>query len=99
MSLITVTSDYTNNTGRQAVDPVYKGETTTATTTTNTTTETTTSSETKTYTITVNGKSYSIDLTADQRRLLLYTGFGILGYYLIKYLLKKAVKAIKEDDD
>lgn len=95
MSLITVTSDYTNNTGRQAVEPVYKGETTN----TNTTTETTESSETKTYTITVNGKSYSIDLTADQRKLLLYTGLGILGYYLIKYLLKKAVKAIKEDDD
>lgn len=42
-------------------------------------------------------KTYTITLTKDQRTLLTYTGIGIIGFFIAKYMIKSAVKAIRED--
>ena len=42
-------------------------------------------------------KTYTITLTKDQRTLLTYTGIGIIGFFIAEYMIKSAVKAIRED--
>ena len=42
-------------------------------------------------------KTYTITLTKDQRTLLTYTGIGIIGFFIAKYMIKSAVKSIRED--
>ena len=42
-------------------------------------------------------KTYTITLTKDQRTLLTYTGIGIIGFFIAIYMIKSAVKAIRED--
>ena len=37
-------------------------------------------------------QTYSITLTAEQRKLLMYSGFAIAGYLLAKHLVKSAVR-------
>lgn len=42
-------------------------------------------------------QTFSITLTADQRRLLMYTGVAIAGYFLARHLVNTAVKKIRDD--
>ena len=42
-------------------------------------------------------KTFSLTLTAEQRKLLTYTGFAIGGYILARHLIKSAVKSLKEE--
>lgn len=51
----------------------------------------------KKYSISVDDKTYDITLSETQRNLLMYTGLGILGYFLIKSLINSAVKKINDD--
>ena len=42
-------------------------------------------------------KTFTITLTANQRKLLTYTGVAIGGYFLASHLIKSAVKSIREE--
>ena len=42
-------------------------------------------------------QTFSITLNADQRRLLMYTGVAIAGYFLARHLVNNAVKKIRDD--
>ena len=42
-------------------------------------------------------KTFSITLTADQRKLLKYSGIALAGYFFAKHLIKSAVKSIREE--
>ena len=42
-------------------------------------------------------QTFSITLNADQRRLLMYTGVAIAGYFLARHLVNTAVKKIRDD--
>ena len=54
----------------------------------------------KTFTITnADGKASTFSLTGQQINLLMYTGLGIAGYFLIKSLSNSAVKKLNKDDD
>ena len=44
-------------------------------------------------------KTYQITLTADQRKLLMYSGIALAGYFLIRSLINSAVKKLNKDDD
>lgn len=44
-----------------------------------------------------DAKTYSITLTADQRRLLLYTGGAIGIYVILKSLINSAVKKLNDE--
>ena len=44
-------------------------------------------------------KTFSLTLTGEQRKYLMYTGVAILGYFLAKHLVKSAVKNLKDNDD
>ena len=42
-------------------------------------------------------KTYSISLTAEQRKLLGYSGIAIVGFFLAKYMIRSAVKSLREE--
>ena len=42
-------------------------------------------------------QTFSITLTADQRRLLMYTGVAIAGYFLARHLVNTAFKKIRDE--
>jgi len=44
-------------------------------------------------------KTFSLTLTGEQRKYLMYTGVALLGYFLAKHLVKSAVKNLKDNDD
>lgn len=44
-----------------------------------------------------NSQTYSITLTADQRKLLMYTILVLGGYFMAKHLINSAVKKIRDD--
>ena len=44
-------------------------------------------------------KTFSLTLTAEQRKYLTYTGIALLGYFLARHLVKSAVKQLKDNDD
>ena len=44
-------------------------------------------------------KTFSLTLTGEQRKYLMYTGVALLGYILAKHLVKSAVKNLKDNDD
>ena len=43
-------------------------------------------------------KTFSLTLTAEQRKYLSYTAVALLGYFLARHLVKSAVKSLKDDD-
>ena len=43
-------------------------------------------------------KTYSITLTADQRKLLIYSGLAVGGYLIIRSLINAAVKKVQRED-
>lgn len=43
-------------------------------------------------------KTYTLTLTADQRKLLMYSGAAIGGYFLLRSLINAAVKKVQRDD-
>ena len=44
-------------------------------------------------------KTFSLTLTGEQRKYLMYTGVASLGYFLVKRLVKSAVKELKDNED
>ena len=44
-----------------------------------------------------DAQTYSLTLSADQRKLLMYTGIAIAGYFLASHLVNKAVKKIRDE--
>ena len=46
---------------------------------------------------TKDAQTYSLTLTADQRKLLMYTGVAIAGYFLAHHLVNTAVQKLKDD--
>ena len=42
-------------------------------------------------------KTFSITLNAEQRKLIKYTGLTLAGLFVARYLIKSAVKSIRED--
>ena len=44
-------------------------------------------------------ETFSLSLTAQQRKLLMYTGIGIAGYFIVKHLLRSALKGKRTYDD
>ena len=44
-----------------------------------------------------DAKTFSLTLTADQRRLLMYTGAAIASYFIARHLVNTAVKKIREE--
>jgi len=44
-------------------------------------------------------KTFSLTLTAEPRKYLMYTGVALLGYFLARHLVKSAVKSLKNNDD
>ena len=44
-------------------------------------------------------KTFSLTLTAEQRKYLMYTGVALLGYFLARHLVKSAVKELKDKDE
>ena len=44
-------------------------------------------------------KTFSLTLTGEQRKYLMYTGVALLGYFLAKHLVKSAVKSLKDNED
>ena len=44
-------------------------------------------------------KTFSLTLTAEQRKYLSYTAVALLGYFLARHLVKSAVKSLKDNDD
>ena len=44
-------------------------------------------------------KTFSLTLTAEQRKYLSYTAVALLGYFLARHLVKSAVKSLKDSDD
>lgn len=44
-------------------------------------------------------QTFSLTLSAEQRKLLLYTGIGIAGYVLIRHLISKAISRNRRYDD
>ena len=43
--------------------------------------------------------TFSLTLTAEQRKYLMYTGVALLGYFLARHLVKSAVKELKDKDE
>ena len=43
-------------------------------------------------------KTYTLTLTADQRKLLMYSGIAIGGYFIIRSLINAAVRKVQRDD-
>ena len=43
-------------------------------------------------------KTFSLTLTAEQRKYLSYTAVALLGYFLARHLVKSAVKSLKDKD-
>ena len=41
-------------------------------------------------------KTFSLTLTAEQRKYLTYTGVALAGYFLARHLVKSAVKELKD---
>ena len=44
-------------------------------------------------------KTFSLALTGEQRKYLMYTGVALLGYFLAKHLVKSAVKSLKDNEE
>ena len=44
-----------------------------------------------------DAQTYSLTLTADQRKLLMYTGVAIAGYFVARHLVNTAVQKLKDD--
>ena len=44
-------------------------------------------------------KTFSLTLTTEQRKYLSYTAIALLGYFLMKHLVKSAVKSLKDNED
>ena len=44
-------------------------------------------------------KTFSLTLTGEQRKYLMYTGVALAGYFLARHLVKSAVRSLKENDD
>ena len=44
-------------------------------------------------------KTFSLTLTAEQRKYLSYTAVALLGYFLARHLVKSAVRSLKDNDD
>ena len=44
-------------------------------------------------------KTFSLTLTGEQRKYLMYTGVALLGYFLAKHLVKSAVKSLKDNEE
>ena len=44
-------------------------------------------------------KTFSLTLTGEQRKYLMYTGVALLGYFLAKRLVKSAVKSLKDNEE
>ena len=44
-------------------------------------------------------KTFTLTLTAEQRKYLSYTALALLGYILARHLVKSAVKSLKDDED
>ena len=44
-------------------------------------------------------KTFSLTLTAEQRKYFSYTAVALLGYFLARHLVKSAVKSLKDKDD
>ena len=44
-------------------------------------------------------KTFSLTLTGEQRKYLMYTGVALAGYFLVRHLVKSAVKSLKDNDD
>ena len=44
-------------------------------------------------------KTFTVTLTAEQRKYLSYTALALLGYILARHLVKSAVKSLKDDED
>ena len=46
-----------------------------------------------------DSKTFSLTLTGEQRKYLMYTGVTLLGYLLAKHLVKSAVKNLKDNEE
>ena len=44
-------------------------------------------------------KTFSLTLTGEQRKYLMYMGVALAGYFLARHLVKSAVKELKDNDD
>ena len=44
-------------------------------------------------------KTFTLTLTAEQRKYLSYSAVAILGYLLARHLVKSAVKSLKDNDE
>ena len=44
-----------------------------------------------------DSKTFSITLNAEQRKIIKYTGLTLAGLFVVRYLIKSAVKSIRED--
>ena len=43
-------------------------------------------------------KTYTLTLTADQRKLLMYSAAAIGGYFLVRSLINAAVRKVQKDE-
>ena len=43
-------------------------------------------------------KTFTLTLTAEQRKYLSYSALALLGYLLARHLVKSAVKSLKDDE-
>jgi len=43
-------------------------------------------------------KTYTLTLTSDQRKLLMYSSLAIGGYFVIRSLINAAVRKVQRDD-
>ena len=46
-----------------------------------------------------DSKTFSLTLTAEQRKYLSYTAVVLLGYFLARHLVKSAVKSLRENNE
>ena len=42
-------------------------------------------------------KTYNITLTAEQRKLIRYTAYAFIGYFVARHLVKSTLKTIREE--
>ena len=42
-------------------------------------------------------KTFSITLNAEQRKIVKYSAMALAGFFVARYLIKSAVKSIRED--
>ena len=44
--------------------------------------------------IIINSNQYEVTLSTEQRKLLMYSGLALVGFFVVRYLVKSAVRSI-----